>query len=230
MRQIEIKDGESVSTYQMPENWGEVTIGQFIELMEYGDKFKDKETLTEEETTDRITMTMAILMDTDDITINRLSTLQWSQLAQTLEWVYTTEPEKTLPKIIEINGQEFGLEPDFQQMYKGAWIDANMFLKGGIKNLHQITAIFIREIKSKKAKYPAWYVKDGKHKQEYSTELVDYSTDGREVRAQFFKENMSVNVSYGIFVFFWVFAAEFLNSSKDSIVQMMMEQEMKLED
>lgn len=229
MRQIEIKDKDIVTVYNMPEGWGEVTIGQFQELMSYFDKFKDKKELTEEETTDKISMTMAILLDSDDVTVNKLDVIQWHKLASTLEWAYATEPERTLPKIIEYNGQEFSIEPDFSHMYKGAWIDANMFLKGGIENLHQICAIFIREIKTKKAKYPAWYVKDGKNKQEYDVELVEYDTNGREVRAKFFKKNMDMNTAYPLFVFFWVFAKEFLKSSKVSIIKAMMENEMTLE-
>ena len=54
-------------------------------------------------------------------------------------------------RIIKIDGSEFGLEPDFNKMETGAYIDITALLTDVDSNLHKLMAILYRPIKARKS-------------------------------------------------------------------------------
>jgi len=79
---------------------------------------------------------------------------------------------------IQINGNEYALEPNFDKMETGAFIDATSYLDNGHKDLHKLMAVIYRPIKSESGK---------------RYKITPYSTEDdliKEDREQEFLKNM----------------------------------------
>lgn len=221
------ENNKTEQCFKLPEGWHEVKLHQFTEIQMLNSKIKDTDELGLIEKSVNV---ISCLIDSDDITIRQLDMSQFNILVQQCAWAISTEPKKNIPEVIIINDKEYMFDPDLNNMSFGMWIDLNMFLKKSASNIwsnmHQIIACLIRPVKNKIPKYPNWYI-DWKNrinrmskineefKQEYKYEIEEYETESRNQRAELFDKELNLDIAYPVSLFFYHFAAEFLDRLKD---------------
>lgn len=163
-------------------DWSDITIGQYQEMMLV-------------ESTNEITRfieCMAIALDCDPQTIRDMQMADYSKLRDRMAFI-STEPKNEINNIIEVDGIEYGLEPDINLMTAGVFIDAEQFKQDPIVNLHNSVALIYRPVISKKGL-------------EYQIE--PHQAKGFEKRANLFADKLSIEVVLGATLFFSLLGIE----------------------
>lgn len=158
------------------ENWSDVTIGQYQEIMSI-------------QTTNKISKfieSLSILFDCDPQVIRDMNMKEYSKLVADTQFL-STQPQSIIEPIIELDGRRYGLIPDMTLMEAGVFIDAEQFKEESIDNLHYLTALVYRPIvKEEGGDY----------------EIEKHKSEGFEKRANLFKEKLNVESVMGAVLFF----------------------------
>lgn len=174
-------------------SWSEITVGQYQEMMLVE---------TDNEIT-RFIECISIALDCDPQDIREMPYSQYSQLQQKMSFI-SKEPEKQINYIIEIEGKEYGLEPDMSLITAGVFIDAEQFKQDPIVNLHNTLALIYRPITKKEG-------------DEY--EIEPHKAQGFEKRANLFRDGVSIEVVLGATLFFSLLGMELSTHFLESFIE-----------
>ena len=202
MKVIIKKEGKK-ETYNTINSWAEVSLEKWIKIidLETGSKTKEAEE------------TIAIFSDMPRRLVNELSIRDVAIIISKMSELQSKQDTK-LKKVYEIEGVEYGMHPNLDDITLGEYADLESFIKDGInKNLPEIMAILFRPIVKMSEK----------NKDIYTVEAYDGDIT---FRAEQMKKMTAEQVQNAL-VFFWNFVSVFLQTSKSFLTEQ--EAEMKME-
>lgn len=171
--------------FHVPETLSEITLKQYQDFI-----LLDKE--MEE---DAYLMAISkIFVRGDLVHIEKLPLKKLNEIFETITNLFATEKNK-FTNIIKIDGVEYGLVPNLDELSIGEVADIEEYFKQGYeKNLHNILAILFRPITQKFGKL-------------YNIETYN----GTQERPAIFQEHFPCNILQGVLVFFSTLENDFLN-------------------
>ena len=195
---VKIKKDGKKKTYNTISSWEDVTLEKWIALTGLAEGSKTKE--AEE--------TIAMLSDIPRKVVKELSLRDVAVILGKMGGLQS-EQDTILKKVIEIDGVEYGMHPDFSEITLGEYADIETLIKEGVeKNLPELMAILFRPILEKKNDVYDIEAYDGKIK----------------IRAEVMKK-MSAEQVQSALVFFYGFGMVFLQTMR--LYSMEQKQEMK---
>jgi hypothetical protein len=200
---VKIKKEGKKETYNTINSWAEVSLEKWIKIidLETGSKTKEAEE------------TIAIFSDMPRRLVNELSIRDVAIIISKMSELQSKQDTK-LKKVYEIEGVEYGMHPNLDDITLGEYADLESFIKDGInKNLPEIMAILFRPIVKMSEK----------NKDIYTVEAYDGDIT---FRAEQMKKMTAEQVQNAL-VFFWNFVSVFLQTSKSFLTEQ--EAEMKME-
>lgn len=177
---------------RIPNNWSDITIGQFQELA----LIKSDDAIAQ--IADRI----AVLCETDPEEIRNLPLRQFYDISNKLEFVKEKIPTDW-KMTFEWQGRKYGFIPDLTFVSTGEWLDAEAFKSDVNENLHNYAALLWRPIVSE----------DGDN-----YEIAPHTTAGFSNRAKIFKQ-LPITYIQGGLVFFLTFSATCIDHIQASLVK-----------
>lgn len=195
MRIVNLNINGEVSKYNLPTAWNEVSIGEYSKLMIELSK----------EGASEIQLILKSLEALLGIDVGKLSKVPIKQLklayAQ-LQELTSTMPNIELNRVIEIDGIEYGIIPDFNELTLGEFVDLDNYLQDSWHNLDNILSILYRPIINR----------DGNS---YIIEQYDLKTF--RDRVNIFNNNLSIDTAYGALVFFYLIGKKQLDTMQLSL-------------
>jgi hypothetical protein len=195
MRIVNLNINGEVSKYNLPTAWNEVSIGEYSKLMLELSK----------EGASEIQLILKSLEALLGIEVGKLSKVPIKQLklayAQ-LQELTSTMPNIELNRVIEIDGIEYGIIPDFNELTLGEFVDLDNYLQDSWNNLDNILSILYRPIINR----------DGNS---YIIEQYDLKTF--RDRVNIFNNNLSIDTAYGALVFFYLIGKKQLDTMQLSL-------------
>lgn len=179
-------------------SWNDITVGQYQEMM----------TVSNENELSRFIECMAIALDCDPEEIRNKPYGEWSEIRKNFEFI-STEPGGHHEDIIEIDGVQYGIEPDMRLITTGVFIDAEQFKQDPITNLHRTLALIYR---------PVTKIYEGG-----SYEIEPHKSINFEKRANLFRDKMSPNVAISATLFFSIVGMELSTHTLDSLINQLNE-------
>tara|TARA_R100001369_G_scaffold42365_1_gene68571 strand:+ start:13 stop:612 length:600 start_codon:yes stop_codon:yes gene_type:complete len=137
---VKIKKEGKVESFNLINNWKDVTLETWLKLIDFAEGTK----------TEEATETIAALSDIPKQLVKELAlsdvAVIMSRIAQLQQ-----EQDTKLKRIIEINDVEYGFHPDLDSITLGEYADIEQFIKNGVdKNLPELMSVLYRPIKLKK--------------------------------------------------------------------------------
>ena len=116
-------------TFKVPLKYADLTLGQLMTLQTEEDRFKR-------------------VASCADVTIEELRTAPMSDVIQADEHLKRIADEETGRhlKVIELNGQQYGFIPNWQEFSLGEWIDIEEYSGDFWNNAHKIMSILYRPL------------------------------------------------------------------------------------
>ena len=137
---IKIKKEGKTKEFKLINSWSDVNLETWLKLTEFESGSKTKE--AEE--------TIAAMSDIPKQLINQLSLRDVAVIMGKIAELQA-EQDSSLKKIIEIEGVEYGMHPDLNEITLGEYADIETFIKNGIEeNLPEVMAVLYRPITEKK--------------------------------------------------------------------------------
>lgn len=171
---LEVQDKE----YQIPERWTQVKLGDY---QNYIEQTKD--------VNEAVTLNLLTISCFTGIPYEKVEKIRKGDVDLVLiefEKLLSKKMNTTLNMIIEIDGVEYGFNPNLKDMTLGEFVDLDNYLEDAWKNMHIIMAILYRPITSKK-------------KKKYSIE--EYNGVDMK-RAEMFRDKLSIATVNGASSFF----------------------------
>ena len=180
---VKIKKDGKKKTYKLVDSWADVNMETWAKVvsLEAGSKVKEAEE------------TIAAL---SDIPLQLVKSLAIRDVAVIMGKLAELQSEsgQSLKKVIEIDGVEYGMHPNLDDITLGEYADIESFIKNGIQNnMPELMAVLFRPIVEKKGDIYAIAAYDG----------------NIAIRAEEMKKMSAENVQ-SCLVFFWSFANELL--------------------
>ena len=180
---LKIKKEGKKETYNLINSWSDVTLETWIKLI-------DKETGSKTEEAEE---TIAALSDIPRELINELPlrdvAIIMSKIAE-----LQSEQDTGLKKVIEIDGIEYAMHPNLDDLTLGEYADLETFIKNGLENhLPEVMAVLFRKVTERNG-------------EAYTIEAYDGEI---ALRAEEMKK-MSAEQVQSALVFFWHFVKELL--------------------
>jgi len=184
---VKIKNKGKKETYNTINSWSDVTLEKFAQLTELSKGSTSKE--AEE--------TLATLSDMPKELIKKLSLRDVSVILGKMAELQG-EQDTILKKVIEIDGVEYGMHPNLDEITLGEFADIETIIKEGIEdNLAELMAILFRPITAK-----------GESEDVYDIEAYDGKI---KIRAEAMKKMTASQVQSAL-VFFYAFVMVFLQT------------------
>ena len=136
---VKIKKEGKKETYNLIESWSDVTLEKWIKIIdkETGSKTKEAEE------------TIAALSDIPRELINELPLKDVAIIMSKIADLQSKQ-ETVLKKTFEIEGVEYGMHPNLDELTLGEYADLETFIKNGIENnMPEVMAVLFRPIKEK---------------------------------------------------------------------------------
>jgi hypothetical protein len=163
-------------------DWSEVTVGQYQEMMLVE---------TENDVTKFIEQ-ISIILDCDPSDIRNMPYGDYKEISEKMSFI-SKQPKEIILREFEIDGVEYGLEPDMNLITAGVFIDAEQFKQDPITNLHMSLALIYRPITKR--------IGD-------DYEIEPHKAIGFEKRANLFKDKVSIETVLGATLFFSLLGME----------------------
>ena len=133
---VKIKKDGKEKTYKLIDSWSDVTLEKWIQLIGFEEESKTKE--AEE--------TIAVLSDIPKKLVRELAlrdvAIIMSKIAE-----LQREQDTVLKKVFEIEGVEYAMHPNLDDITLGEYADIESFIKDGFeKNLPEIMAVLFRPV------------------------------------------------------------------------------------
>jgi len=142
MIKINLEIDDEVREFNLPQNWDEVTIGDFVKIFSI-----NKENLTQFEVAIK---TINILTGIDEETIMMMNVNDFESMTENLMFTKTDITPINVDSI-ELNGEVFYLKNDFSQLTMGEVISIETILQSADGNLFKVMdkllCIFLRKKK-----------------------------------------------------------------------------------
>ena len=137
---VKIKKKGKTKQYKLISKWSEVTLENWLKLIEVETESKSKEALE----------TITALSDIPKQLIKELGIQDVAVIMNRIAELQAKEDGK-LKRIIEVEGKEYGFHPDLDSITLGEYADIETFVKTGIENnLPELMAVLYRPIVEKK--------------------------------------------------------------------------------
>ena len=139
---VKIKKKGQQKIYSTINSWSEVSLEKWIKIidLETGSKTKEAEE------------TIAAFSDMPKRLVNELSIRDVAFIISKIAELQSQQ-DTELKKVIEIEGVEYGMHPNLDDITLGEYADLETFIKEGInKNLPEIMAVLFRPITEKSEK------------------------------------------------------------------------------
>ena len=137
---VNIKKEGKKKTYNLINSWSDVTLEKWISLidLEAGSKTKEAEE------------TIATLSDIPRKLIKELSIRDVAIIMKKLAELQNRQ-DTVLTKVIEIDGIEYGMHPNLDDITLGEYADIETFIKGGLeKNMPELMSVLFRPVIERK--------------------------------------------------------------------------------
>ena len=137
---VKIKKEGKTKQYNVISKWSEVTLENWLRLIELETGSKTNEALETITALSDIPKQLVKELGIQDVAVitNRIAELQQDQ-------------DSKLKRIIEVEGKEYGFHPDLNSITLGEYADIETFIKNGIENsLPELMAVLYRPIVEKK--------------------------------------------------------------------------------
>ena len=181
MKVIELIVDDKVSKYELPTEWNEVSISEYSNLM----KVLDNEDASEIEV---IVKTLEALVGIESRILTKAPIKYLKKVYGELSILTSKEPANYLKKVIEIDGVEYGMIPDFEDLTLGEFVDLDNYLQDSWNNLVKIFAVLYRPIVERKGDK---YI------------IEDYTLKDIKERREIFSDKLSIDTAFGAMVFFY---------------------------
>ena len=178
MKVIELIVDDKVSKYELPTEWNEVSISQYSKLM----KVLDNEDASEIEV---IVRTLEALIGIESRVLTKAPLKYLKGVYIELAILTSKEPANHLKKVIEIDGVEYGMIPDFNDLTLGEFVDLDNYLQDSWNNLVKIFAVLYRPIVERKGDK---YI------------IEDYTLKDIKERREIFSDKLSIDTAFGAMV------------------------------
>ena len=126
----------STLDYTIPSSWKEVTLRQYIELMNLSEELSPSERFSE---------ILVILTGMSPSRVQKLSLLETLELQRGLEWCLTP-PKGSFRKSFEHNGKTFAFHPKLENLTTGEFLDLDSYSQNWRKDFHKIFGVLYRPI------------------------------------------------------------------------------------
>ena len=137
---VNIKKEGKKKTYNLINSWSDVTLEKWISLidLEAGSKTKEAEE------------TIATLSDIPRKLIKELSIRDVAIIMKKLSELQSRQ-DTVLTKVIEIDGIEYGMHPNLDDITLGEYADIETFIKDGLeKNMPELMSVLVRPVIERK--------------------------------------------------------------------------------
>jgi hypothetical protein len=173
------------------DNWNAVSIGTYQELcgVDYDNELS------------KSVQIISILTDTDSDTIRKIPLKEFYRLSESAKFISDLPINADVRRVIEIDGTEYGFINDLDlNVTLGEWMDIENWKDKSIDNMHYILALIYRPVVKRSG-------------DDYTIE--EYKAENFMRRAELFREKMTIESVYGAYLFFSLFAIEYIQSSLD---------------
>ena len=139
---VKIKKEGKKETYNLIDSWSDVTLEKWMQLVNSKTDSKAKEAEVTIEALSDIPKELINQLDLSDVSIimSALGEMQGKKEAQ-------------LDKVFEIDGVEYAMHPNLDNLTLGEYADLETFIKNGVENhLPEVMAVLFRPIKERKGK------------------------------------------------------------------------------
>ena len=180
---VKIKKNGKTKKYNIIKSWSDVTLENWIKLIEATEKVTSQEAL-------------ATINSISEIPKKLIKELSIQDIATIMKYVSKLQLEEnsSLHQIITIDGQQYGFHPNLEEITLGEYADLETMIQNGIKEkMPEIMAILYRPIVEKE-------------KDVYSIQAYDGNI---RIRTEKMKK-MTAEQVQGALVFFWTFVTNFL--------------------
>jgi hypothetical protein len=180
---VKIKKNGKTKKYNIIKSWSDVTLENWIKLIEATEKVTSQEAL-------------ATINAISEIPKKLIKELSIQDIATIMKYVSKLQLEEnsSLHQIITIDGQQYGFHPNLEEITLGEYADLETMIQNGIKEkMPEIMAILYRPIVEKE-------------KDVYSIQAYDGNI---RVRTEKMKK-MTAEQVQGALVFFWNFVNKYL--------------------
>ncbi len=195
MKVIELIVDDKVSKYELPTEWNEVSISQYSKLM----KVLDNEDASEIEV---IVRTLEALVGIESKVLTKAPLKYLKGVYIELAILTSKEPANHLKKVIEIDGVEYGMIPDFNDLTLGEFVDLDNYLQDSWNNLVKIFAVLYRPIVERKGDK---YI------------IEDYTLKDIKERREIFSDKLSIDTAFGAMVFFYDIGSKLIENMVSSL-------------
>ena len=202
MRIVKLKIDDKVTEFKLPTSWDEVSLGQYSRLM----IAIEKEGTTEIEL---MIKSLEALVGIDGGILSKVPIKQLREAYNQLGELISTNPNNELSRVVEIDGIEFGLIPDFDELSLGEFVDLDNYLQDNYNNLSKIFAVLYRPV----------IERDGN-----SYNIEPYSLKNIIDRRELFNNRLSIDTVYGALVFFCNIGSKHIESTLYSLEEEKMSQ------
>ena len=148
---VKIKKDGKKKTYKLIDSWADVNMETWAKVvsLEAGSKVKEAEETIAALSDIPLQLVKSLAIRDVAVIMGKLSELQ-------------SESGQSLKKVIEIDGVEYGMHPNLDDITLGEYADIESFIKNGIQNnMPELMAVLFRPIVEKKGDIYAIEAYDG---------------------------------------------------------------------
>ena len=181
--QVKVKKEGKQETYNLIDSWSDVTLEKWLKIVDFETESK----------TEQAEETIAALSNMPKDLVKELSLRDVAVIMSKISELQSKQ-DTTLKKVIEIDGVEYGMHPNLDDITLGEYADIETFIKNGIeKNMPELMAVLFRPVKERNG-------------EAYTIEAYDGDIT---IRAEQMKK-MSADQVQSSMVFFWSLGSELL--------------------
>lgn len=195
MKVIELIVNGEVSKYELPTDWKEISISQYANLMKVLEQ-------NYENSVETIIRTLEALLGIDTRILIKTPLRYLKEVYAELSELTSKEPSNYLKKVIEIDGVEYGIIPNFEDLTLGEFADLDNYLQDSWNNLDKIFAVLYRPIVERKGDK---YI------------IEDYTLKDIKDRREIFSDKLSIDTALGAMVFFYDIGSRLIESTVSSL-------------
>ena len=202
MRIVKLKIDDKATEFKLPTSWDEVSVAQYSKLM----LAIEKEGTTEIEL---MIKSLEALVGIDGGILSRVPIKMLREAYKQLGELTSNMPSNELSRVVEIDGIEYGIIPDFNELTLGEFVDLDNYLQDNYNNLNKIFAVLYRPV----------IETDGN-----SYNIEPYSLKNISDRRELFNNRLSIDTVYGALVFFCSIGSKHIESTLYSLEEEKMSQ------
>ena len=202
MRIVKLKIDDMATEFKLPTSWDEVSVAQYSKLM----LAIEKEGTTEIEL---MIKSLEALVGIDGGILTKVPIKMLREAYKQLGELTSNMPSNELSRVVEIDGIEYGIIPDFNELTLGEFVDLDNYLQDNYNNLNKIFAVLYRPV----------IERDGNN---YNIE--PYSLKNISDRRELFNNRLSIDTVYGALVFFCSIGSKHIESTLYSLEEEKMSQ------